>query len=271
MTASIGPGVTYVIVRADHIADRAGARVDLRVHRRQPAPDLDAAGGAGRHRRSARRASAPRPESITFSLSREPGGNAVLQINVPEPNFLDALGLAERHRTDRDDQDDAGRRARAAGGRTGRALSSAPSSPYVEGSRVTLLEVDLDEVLKDETLLPRLQAAATPDEAKAIIKGAAGPQDQPRSRDHHRVHAKGIISTAVSAGAPSPAGRDRQARHARLTDRTAAVRRRPGSCRFGPRRRARRSTGACGRRSRRRRDSGPAPAAASAARARGRG
>ena len=48
------------------------------------------------------------------------------------------------------------------------------SSPYVEGSRVTLLEVDLDEVLKDETLLPRLQAAATPDEAKAIVKGAAG-------------------------------------------------------------------------------------------------
>ena len=29
-------------------------------------------------------------------------------------------------------------------------------------------------MLKDETLLPRLQAAATPDEAKAIIKGAPG-------------------------------------------------------------------------------------------------
>jgi hypothetical protein len=48
------------------------------------------------------------------------------------------------------------------------------SSPYVEGPRVTLLEVDLDEVLKDETLLPRLQAATTPDEAKAVIKGATG-------------------------------------------------------------------------------------------------
>jgi len=29
-------------------------------------------------------------------------------------------------------------------------------------------------VLKDETLLPRLQAAKTQDEAKAIVQGAAG-------------------------------------------------------------------------------------------------
>jgi hypothetical protein len=48
------------------------------------------------------------------------------------------------------------------------------SSPYVEGSRVTLLEVDLDQVLKDETLLPRLQAAPTAEDAKAIIKDAPG-------------------------------------------------------------------------------------------------
>ena len=48
------------------------------------------------------------------------------------------------------------------------------SSPYVDGRRVTLLEVDLDEVLKDETLLPRLQAAKTQDEAKAIVKAAQG-------------------------------------------------------------------------------------------------
>ena len=39
---------------------------------------------------------------------------------------------------------------------------------------MTLLEVDLDEVLKDETLLPRLQAAKTPDEAKAIVQSAPG-------------------------------------------------------------------------------------------------
>ena len=39
---------------------------------------------------------------------------------------------------------------------------------------MTLLEVDLDEILKDETLIPRLQAAKTQDEAKDIVKKAAG-------------------------------------------------------------------------------------------------
>ena len=32
----------------------------------------------------------------------------------------------------------------------------------------------LDEILKDATLLPRLQAAKTNDEAKAILQAAAG-------------------------------------------------------------------------------------------------
>ena len=110
---------------------------------------------------------------MTFAITRNPGGNAVLQINVPEPNFLDALGTPN---------------ATAQIGMIKTMLAGAKvllmaepagalvktSSPFVEGGRVTLLEVDLDEVLKDETLLPRLQAAATPEEAKAIVKGAAG-------------------------------------------------------------------------------------------------
>ncbi len=48
------------------------------------------------------------------------------------------------------------------------------SSPWVEGQRVTLLEVDLDKVLGDETLVPRLQAAKTPTRPRRIIKTAPG-------------------------------------------------------------------------------------------------
>ena len=48
------------------------------------------------------------------------------------------------------------------------------SSPYVDGPRVTLLEVNLDDALKDETLLRRLQAAPNVDEAKAVIKDVPG-------------------------------------------------------------------------------------------------
>lgn len=42
------------------------------------------------------------------------------------------------------------------------------------GHSFMILEKHLDEVLKDETLLPRLQAAKTPEEAKTIVKSAAG-------------------------------------------------------------------------------------------------
>jgi hypothetical protein len=40
---------------------------------------------------------------------------------------------------------------------------------------VTLLDIDLDTVLADETLLPRIQAvAATPAQAKAVLLAAKG-------------------------------------------------------------------------------------------------
>ncbi|PYQ99460.1 MAG: hypothetical protein DMF97_11100, partial [Acidobacteria bacterium] len=48
------------------------------------------------------------------------------------------------------------------------------NSAYLDGPRVTLLEVDLDQALKDDTLVARLQAAKTPEELKAAIKDAPG-------------------------------------------------------------------------------------------------
>ena len=111
--------------------------------------------------------------AVTFSITRETGGNAVLHIHVPEPNFLEVLGSPSV----------AGQlgslRATLAGARvllmvepTGTLVRT--SSPYVDGPRVTLLEVNLDDALKDETLLRRLQAAANADEAKAVIKDVPG-------------------------------------------------------------------------------------------------
>jgi hypothetical protein len=172
MTASIGPGVTYV--SSEPVSSPAGqgrasvyAFTDvsqLRISTQPAAP-------AGIKIRT--QGFTTESESVTFAMTRSPGGNAVLQINVPEPNFLDALGSPNATaqigmiRTML-----AGARVLLAAEPAGTVVRS--SSPYVDGSRVTLLEVDLDEVLKDETLLPRLQAATTPDEAKAIVKGATG-------------------------------------------------------------------------------------------------
>jgi len=112
-------------------------------------------------------------ESITFSLTPQENGNAVLHILVPDPNFLDALGSPAA-------QQQIGMvKAMLGGARV--LLMAEPagtlartSSPYVDGNRVTLLEIDLDQVLNDDTLLPRLAAAKTPDEAKAIVRSAQG-------------------------------------------------------------------------------------------------
>jgi len=48
------------------------------------------------------------------------------------------------------------------------------SSPYVDGGRVTLLEIDLDKLLADEAFLARLQSAKTADEVRAAVKDAPG-------------------------------------------------------------------------------------------------
>ena len=172
MTASIGPGVSYVT--SEPIASPIGqgrqttyAFTD--VSHLQISTQPAAPGGLSIRTP----AFSTEAEKITFSLARDPGGDAVLQINVPEPNFLEAL--ASPNATAQIGM----LKTALAGARVLLAVEPAgivvrTSSPYVEGQRVTLLEVDLDEVLKDETLLPRLQAATTPDEAKAVIKGAAG-------------------------------------------------------------------------------------------------
>lgn len=172
MTASIGPGVTYV--SSELITTPLGQGRDaiyaftdvsqLRISTQPATP-----GGLTVRTQ----AFSTQSESITFTMTHEANGNAVLHIHVPEPNYLDAFASPQA----------AGQigmiKTMLAGARV--LLAAEPvgtlvrtSSPYAEGQRVTLLEVDLDQVLKDETLLPRVQAATTPDEAKAIIKGAAG-------------------------------------------------------------------------------------------------
>jgi hypothetical protein len=115
-------------------------------------------------------------EALTFSMTRDPNGNAVLHVNVPENALVQAIAsnaatlpqqlpmirmlLAGAHITLM--VEPAGAIVRA-------------STPYVDGPRVTLLEVDLDQVLKDpDALLARVQAAKTVDEIKAALKDVPG-------------------------------------------------------------------------------------------------
>ena len=172
LASSIGPGVSYVgstpiETPASKGRDATYAFTDvtqLRVSTQPAAP-------AGVSLRT--QGLTTDSESVTFSLERASNGNSVLHIHVPEPNFLDALGSPQAA------QQIGMIKTMLGGARV--LLMVEPegelvrtSSPFVDGSRVTLLEVDLDEILKDETLIPRLQAAKTQDEAKDIVKKAAG-------------------------------------------------------------------------------------------------
>ena len=172
MTASIGPGVTYLTSTPINSPLGQGRQTtyaftdvsQLRISTQPAAPGGLAVRTQG---------FSTGGETITFSLTAQPGGNAVLHIHVPEPNFLDALGSpGATAQIGLIKNMLAGAHVLLVAEPSGTLVKT--SSPYVDGSRVTLLEVDLDQVLKDETLLPRLQAATTPDEAKAIVKNAAG-------------------------------------------------------------------------------------------------
>ena len=111
--------------------------------------------------------------TITFTLSREPNGNVVLHVHAPAPSFLDAIGPSAP-------PNQIGMiRSMLAGAHVLLIVEPAgtvvrTSSAYVDGSRVTLLEVDLDQALRDDALVARLQAAKTEDETKAIVREAPG-------------------------------------------------------------------------------------------------
>ncbi len=119
-----------------------------------------------------------RGQAITFTLARTENGNALLTVTVPLPE-LPAGGLMARDAGSTSPAQIAALKQMFGGARVTIAVEPAgrlvrTSSPFVDGSRVTLLDVNLDQLLKDETFLPRIQAAKTADEMKAILQEAPG-------------------------------------------------------------------------------------------------
>jgi hypothetical protein len=175
-TASIGPGVTYVSsspvttpLGQGRTAIYAFTDVSqLRISTQPAAPGGLAIKTQGFNTQPSA------AESITFTMTHEANGNAVLHIHVPEPNYLDFFGSPQAAaQIGMIKTMLAGARVLLAAEPAGTLVHT--SSPFVEGQRVTLLDIDLNQVLADETLLPRIQAAAaTPAEAKAILLSAKG-------------------------------------------------------------------------------------------------
>lgn len=123
---------------------------------------------------------------ITCSLTRESNGNAVMHIYLPELNIpgaqlnapgaaADAAGGANPERA----QQLAMIRMMLAGAKISIGVEPAgaivkTSSPFVDGSRVTLLDVNVDQLLGDETVVARLQSAQSNEDLKAALKDVPG-------------------------------------------------------------------------------------------------
>ena len=177
--AKLGPGVKFLSsapVNDDSGQGRASVYAftdvnQLRVNQQPGAPGGVSVRAAGID------SNAP---AITFRLTTQPNGNALMTISVPQPN-LSTGGATAQTGTDNVPSPDqvsmlkemfAGARVSIAVEPTGPLVRT--SSAFVEGQRVTLLDVDLDQLLKDPTLLSRVRAAQTADDMKAVLKGAPG-------------------------------------------------------------------------------------------------
>lgn len=172
--AKIGPGVTYVTSTAINDASGHGRETtyafenvnELRVLQRPGAPGgVTVSGGA---------AAAP----ITLALSTLENGNALLTIATP-PFNLPAMsqpgaagaGSPSEGQLAMARQVLAGARVTIAVEPAGRLVRT--SSPYVEGQRVTLVDISFDELLKDD-VMARMREAKTTDDLRAIMKDVPG-------------------------------------------------------------------------------------------------
>jgi hypothetical protein len=108
-------------------------------------------------------------DRVSFKLTRQADGLTVLTIAVPQLSAI--VGSSAAPSADQI----AMLKPMFAGARLSMAIEPVgrlvrTSSPYVTGQRVTLLDVNVDSLLGDDTLLPRLQAAQSLEEAKTILK-----------------------------------------------------------------------------------------------------
>ncbi len=173
LAASLGPGVTYVSSTPLDTPEGMGRDITyaftdintLRLDQAPPAP-----GGLP--------AQSSAEERVSFKLTRQPNGNALLVVSIPQIPVL-AGDKGPRLPSAPSSEQLAMLKPMLAGARVVIDIEPAgqlvrTTSPFVSGGRVTLMDVSVDSLFADETLLQRLQAATTPEEAKTALKSVPG-------------------------------------------------------------------------------------------------
>ncbi len=175
MAAAIGTGVTYVSSTPVALEKSKGRETlyafsDItQVH----VSEQPALPGGVKLPASAGGATAP----ISFALDRKPDGNVVLRIIVPRPAIFPTGPKGEPQPPSLDQitlvkQLLAGARLTVAMEPEGRLVQT--SSPFVDGNRVTLIDVDIDRAAADPDLAKKLQTGTTQPEIKAALNSIPG-------------------------------------------------------------------------------------------------
>jgi hypothetical protein len=175
MAAAIGPGVTYVSSTPVESGEAHGRETiysfpdvtQLRISEQPNLPGnlkLPAAAGGD-------------TPPIAFKIDRTPAGNAVLHILIPRPAIFPTGPNGEPQPPSLDQimmvkQLLGGAKLSVALEPDGRLMQT--TSPFVDGNRVTLLDVDVDRAASDPDLAAKLQKAAAPDQAKAALNSIPG-------------------------------------------------------------------------------------------------
>lgn len=128
-------------------------------------------GGGGRAR-----------EHLAFHLTRQPNGNAVLHVHLPEPKGPSGAS-AHGEPGGTDPMPVAGRLAMMKQMLRGLKISMAvkpagtlvrTNSPYVDNGTVTLLEVDFDQLLESPPAMAKLSRVKTLEDAAEALEGVKG-------------------------------------------------------------------------------------------------
>jgi hypothetical protein len=176
MASSLGPGVTVLSTRPILTADGQGRETTYAftdVNRIRINQQPDAPGGLSLRAQGL----STDVSGITLSLTHETSGNAVLHVHLPEP-ALSAMSSAAGGNPAIASQM-AMMRSLLAGAKVAIAVEPEgnlveTTSQYVDGRRVTLLEMDLDEILSNERLLAQMQTSKTTDELRSAFKNVPG-------------------------------------------------------------------------------------------------
>lgn len=184
LAASIGPGVTYVSstpVRTDTMEGRDSVYAfpdinTLRISNQPAAP-----GGI-----AVKADSLGPPQTISFSLEPQADGNQVLRIHMPEMKQLPGVPVqlpgasagataaqaATAEQIAMAKQMFAGMRMTIVVEPEGRVVTT--NSPFVDANRVTLFDLDFDQLTANPESLAALQGVKTPEEVQALVKTLPG-------------------------------------------------------------------------------------------------